>query len=97
MKNSDFSFHKYILEQKPEELEAYAERAGTTVSYLKRHLIHKTRLPRIEMIETIVSASNGDFSKVQFIAWLYGLNESYLHDVNQNMTNSEEIKHAINA
>ena len=96
MNNGDFSFHKFILEQNADELEAFAERAGTTVPYLKRHLIHKTRLPRIEMIETLVSASNGAFTKVQFIAWMYGLNASYLQDNKQNMTKFGGIKHAIN-
>jgi len=93
--NSDFSFHKFVLEQKPEELEAFAMRAGTTVSYLKRHLIHRTRLPRIEMIETLVRASNGEFTKIQFIAWLYGLNVSYLQGQNENMTVSGGFEHAI--
>ncbi|MCO9048774.1 hypothetical protein [Acinetobacter sp. UC24323] len=97
MSNSDFSFHKFISDQNPEELEAYAERAGTTVLYLKRHLIHKTRVPRIEMIETLVNASNGAFNKIQFIAWLYELDASYLAPSPENMTISGGFKHAINA
>lgn len=97
MSKLDFSFHKFISDQSPDELEAYAERAGTTVLYLKRHLIHKTRLPRIEMIETLVNASNGAFNKIQFIAWLYELDASYLAPSPENMTISGGFKHAINA
>ncbi|ARG16946.1 hypothetical protein R4466_04910 [Acinetobacter baumannii] len=97
MSKSDFSFHKYISNQSPEELEAYAERAGTTVLYLKRHLIHRTRLPRVEMIQTLVTASNGAFTKVQFIAWLYELDASYLDEQNENMIVSGGFKHAVNA
>lgn len=97
MSKLDFSFHKFVSEQSHDELEAYAERAGTTVLYLKRHLIHKTRVPRIEMIETLVNASNGAFSKIQFIAWLYELDASYLAPSPENMTISGGFKHAINA
>ncbi|MCE6001990.1 hypothetical protein ACG9WR_01340 [Acinetobacter pittii] len=97
MSKLDFSFHKFISDQSPDELEAYAERAGTTVLYLKRHLIHKTRVPRIEMIETLVNASNGAFNKIQFIAWLYELDASYLAPSPENMTISGGFKHAINA
>lgn len=94
MNSGDFSFHKFILEQKADDLEAFAERAGTTVSYLKRHLIHKTRLPRIEMIETLVSASNGAFTKVQFVAWLYGIDSAYFQAPSENMTISGGVEHA---
>ncbi|HGP3418200.1 TPA: hypothetical protein ACLHMH_000054 [Acinetobacter baumannii] len=97
MSNLDFSFHKFISDQSPDELEAYAERAGTTVLYLKRHLIHKTRVPRIEMIETLVNASNGAFNKIQFIAWLYELDASYLAPCSKNMIVSGGFEHAINA
>lgn len=97
MSKLDFSFHRFVSDQSPDELEAYAERAGTTVLYLKRHLIHKTRVPRIEMIETLVNASNGAFNKIQFIAWLYELDASYLAPSPENMTISGGFKHAINA
>lgn len=70
----DFCFKEYIANMSDETLESYAQQAGTTSKYIKRSLIYKTKVPRPEMIEALASASNGDFSKEQFVAWLYDLN-----------------------
>lgn len=73
MQTIDFDFQQYILNLSQQKLEEFATEAGTTVNYLKRHLIYKKKTPRPDAIELMVKASNGDFSKAQFIQWLYEL------------------------
>lgn len=69
----DFDFKSYIAKLSAEQLGNFATESGTTVNYIKLHLIYKKKLPRPEMIDALVKASQGDFSKYQFIAWLYDL------------------------
>lgn len=69
----DFNFNEYVLKMSESDLETFAFESGTTANYLKRHLIYKTKIPRPEMIEALVRASEGDFSKYQFVSWLYDL------------------------
>jgi len=68
-----FSFHKFISDMSPAELERYALKAGTTARYLTVHLIYRSRIPRPEMMEALVHASEGAFTKVQLVHWLYHL------------------------
>lgn len=69
----DFSFNEYVLQMSEERLADFASKSGTTPNYIKRHLIYKKKIPRPEMIDALVIASNGDFSKHAFITWLYDL------------------------
>jgi hypothetical protein len=69
----DFNFARYIREMSEERLNNFALDSGTTPNYIKVHLIYKKKIPRPEMIDALVSASKGDFSKHQFISWLYDL------------------------
>lgn len=73
MLNSNFNFHNYISSLSPNDLELFAVESGTTSNYIKNHLIYKTKIPRTEMIDALVHAAHGEFSKSQFIAWLYDL------------------------
>lgn len=73
MLKDDFDFHKFVIEMAPEALEKFAFDSGTTVQYIKRHLIYKRKTPRIDAIESMVIAGNGAFTKVQFVHWLYDL------------------------
>lgn len=70
----DFNFHDYVSNLSPENLEKFAIESGTTVKYIKIHLIYKTKIPRPELIDALVLAAHGSFSKSQFISWLYSLN-----------------------
>lgn len=70
----DFNFNAYILKMSESDLEKFAFGSGTTTNYIKRHLIYKVKIPRPEMIDALVRASKGDFTKHQFISWLYDLN-----------------------
>lgn len=73
MLEDDFDFHKFIINLTAEELENFASNSGTTVQYLKNHLIYKAKIPRIDTIESLVMASKGKFTKAQFVYWLYDL------------------------
>lgn len=73
MKLGDFDFASYIREMTDERLNTFAADSGTTTNYIKFHLIYKKKIPRPEMIDALVFAAKGDFSKHQFISWLYDL------------------------
>lgn len=72
----DFDFFKYISEMSDEKLNEFAQQSGTTSNYIKRHLIYKKKIPRPEMIDALVRASDGSFSKHDFISWIYDLNKA---------------------
>lgn len=72
----DFNFFEYISKMSDEDLEKFAQVSGTTPNYIKRHLIYKKKIPRPEMIEALVFASEGYFSKHDFVHWLYGLDKA---------------------
>ena len=59
-----------------ERLAAFASTYGTTPNYMKRGLMKKKKIPRPEMIDALVFASNGDFSKHDFVSWLYDLDKA---------------------
>ena len=72
----DFNFFEYISKMSDQRLSEFALESGTTPNYIKRHLIYKKKIPRPEMIDALVYASNGDFSKHDFVSWLYDLSEA---------------------
>ena len=69
----DFDFAQYIRQMSEQSLINFALASGTTPNYIKAHLIYKKKIPRPEMIDALVKASHGDFSKHQFVSWLYDL------------------------
>ncbi|MCO8080278.1 MULTISPECIES: hypothetical protein [Acinetobacter] len=72
----DFNFNEYILQMSDERLVKFSQDSGTTPNYIKRHLIYKKKIPRPEMIDALVFASSGDFSKHEFVSWLYDLSKA---------------------
>lgn len=72
----DFNFNEYILQMSDERLVKFYQDSGTTPNYIKRHLIYKKKIPRPEMIDALVFASSGDFSKHEFVSWLYDLSKA---------------------
>ena len=73
MSVSRFDFHDYVSKKSDEDLKKFAQISGTTIRYIKEHLISKKKVPRLSMIESLVRAANGEFTKTQFIHWLYDL------------------------
>lgn len=72
----DFNFSEYISKMSDERLFEFATESGTTPNYIERHLIYKKKIPRPEMIDALVYASQGDFSKHDFVFWLYDLGKA---------------------
>lgn len=73
MLKSDFCFKNYIQSLTEDQLNILASKAGTTAQYIKSHLIYRRKFPGPVLIDGLVIASNGDFTKAQFIHWLYQL------------------------
>ena len=73
MRKVDFDFTQYIRSMSEQQLQNFAIASGTTTNYIKLHLIYKKKIPRPEMIDSLVIAAEGGFSKHQFVSWLYDL------------------------
>lgn len=71
MIKGEFCFKSYIQSLTEDQLNTLATTAGTTSQYIKRHLIYRRKFPGPVLIEGLVIASNGAFTKAQFIHWLY--------------------------
>lgn len=54
------SFAKYIKSLDRSQLEAYAERCGTTANYINVHLLHATKEPRKKLREALANESEGN-------------------------------------
>ncbi len=76
MSSRNFNFREYVNSLNPDALETFANSSGTTVNYIKNHLIYKNKIPRPEMIDSLVLAANGAFTKYQFVSWLYDLKKA---------------------
>lgn len=50
---------------------AFAAEAGTTVGYIRVHLIRASKIPGIELMENLVAASHGIFTLSGLAAWFY--------------------------
>ncbi len=76
MSIDDFDFKKFIKSLSDEQLSTFATTAGTTPLYLKRHLMYRCKYPSPGLIDALVIAGQGKFSKGQFVNWLYQINAS---------------------
>lgn len=61
------NFRDFILNQSPEDLEKYAKNAGTTVGYLKSHLLYGYKEPRKNLRKALASASGGRVSEMEVL------------------------------
>ena len=73
MLKSVFDFHEFVSRMSCDELDKFANSTGTTSRYIKGQLIYKKKIPRPEMIDSLVVSAKGKFTKVEFIHWLYDL------------------------
>ncbi len=62
---------KYFTSLNDKEQGAYAKKAGTTVGYIKTHLIYGRKLPRPGLMEGLAKASNGKISQRQLLNFFY--------------------------
>ncbi|MCU4540245.1 hypothetical protein KTJ16_03520 [Acinetobacter bereziniae] len=61
------NFRDFILKQSPADLEKYAKDAGTTVGYIKTHLLYCYKEPRKNLRKALSVASNGNVSDTEIL------------------------------
>ncbi|WP_224963854.1 hypothetical protein [Acinetobacter guillouiae] len=61
------NFRDFILNQSPVDLENYAKHAGTTVGYIKTHLLYGYKEPRKKLRKALSIASNGKVSETEVL------------------------------
>ena len=54
-----------------QQRERYADRAGTTVEYIRVHLIRAKRIPRPDLMDSLVQASAGAVSRKELLDHFY--------------------------
>ncbi|MCH7337110.1 hypothetical protein [Acinetobacter sp. NIPH 2699] len=75
-------FRDFVLQQSPKQLEQYAKDAGTTVGYIKTHLLYGYKEPRKNLRKALSIASKGSVSEAEILQH-FGL-YPVLNDYNQN-------------
>ena len=69
----------FFLGLEPSEQERFAQRAGTTVGYLRAHLIRGGKVPRPALMESLAEACKqfgAEFSKEDLLAFFYNRSET---------------------
>lgn len=61
------NFRDFILNQSPKDLEQYAKDAGTTVGYIKTHLLYNYKEPRKNLRKALAEASKGMVSETEVL------------------------------
>lgn len=84
--DQSMNFRDFILNQSPKDLEKYAKDAGTTVGYIKTHLLYNYKEPRKTLRKALALASNGQVSETEILQH-FGLFPIQC-DNNQNGNNS---------
>lgn len=65
------NFDEWFNGLSAEQQLAFATEAGTTVGYIRTHLIRANKLPQVETLENMVAASHGVFTISTLGAWFY--------------------------
>lgn len=60
-------FRAFVLELTSAELEKYAKDSGTTVGYLKTHLLYGYKEPRRALRKALVKNSDGKVSELELM------------------------------
>lgn len=80
--DQSMKFRDFVLQQSPKQLEQYAKDAGTTVGYIKTHLLYGYKEPRKNLRKALSTASKGKVSEAEILQH-FGL-YPVLNDYNQN-------------
>ena len=56
-------FNEFIASKSDDDLQAYAQRCGTTVFYLKNQLKNAYKTPRNRLLNALWQESNGELSR----------------------------------
>lgn len=57
----------FILKQSDDELKIYAKDAGTTIGYIKTHILYGYKEPRKQLRKALSDASNGQVSEIEVL------------------------------
>lgn len=55
------------------ELDVYAQKCGTSASYLRTHLRHRYKIPRPDLMQALADHSEDRFSYEDIVRWFYNL------------------------
>ena len=80
--DQSMKFRDFVLQQSQKQLEQYAKEAGTTVGYIKTHLLYGYKEPRKNLRKALSTASNGKVSEAEILQH-FGLYPVF-NDYNQN-------------
>lgn len=61
------NFREFVLNQSQNDLEQYAKDAGTTVGYIKTHLLYNYKEPRRALRKALAVASKGQVSETEIL------------------------------
>lgn len=78
-------FRDFVLQQSPKQLEQYAKEAGTTVGYIKTHLLYGYKEPRKNLRKALSIASKGKVSEAEILQHfgLYPVSNDYNQNSNK--------------
>lgn len=68
------NFREYVDEMSLEQLNKYAEAAGTTSKYIIKKLRFRYVMPKVSTISALAKASEGQFSEHELVLWFAGYN-----------------------
>ncbi len=60
-------FRQFVITMTPNELEKYVKEVGTTVGYLKSHLLYGYKEPRKKLRKALSVHSNGKVSEAEIL------------------------------
>ena len=55
------------------QLAEYAQKCGTSASYIKSHLRHRYKIPRPELMQALADHSGNRFSYEDLVRWFHNL------------------------
>jgi hypothetical protein len=66
-------FRDYFFSLTPPEREQYAARAGTSVDYIRMHLISSPprKIPRRKLLDALIEATEGKVSRKEMLRHIY--------------------------
>lgn len=67
LEDHSMNFRDFILNLNPTDLEKYAKDAGTTVGYIKTHILYGYKEPRKNLRKALSIASNGKVSEADVL------------------------------
>lgn len=79
-------FRTFILEMTDDELEKYAKDSGTTIGYLKTHLLYGYKEPRRALRKALIKNSNGKVSELELMRHFASYSVGNVDNQNGNVT-----------